>query len=238
MAKWHTEWKVLPHGQIVELESNLWWVQGSLPGMSLKRVMTIVRLNDGRLVIHNAIALNEEAMQRLQAWGRPTYMIVPNGAHRLDALAYKTRFPELTVVAPKGSRSLIEQAVAVDMTYEEFPVDETVRFETLAGVNEAEGAMFVRSAGGTTVVLNDAVFNMDRKRDPLGFLFTTVLGSAPGPRVSRLAKLLFIKDKAAFRADLLRLAAMPDLHRLVVAHEKVASGPAAAEALKRAATYV
>lgn len=238
MAKWHLEWKVLPHGQIVELESNLWWAQGSLPGMSLKRAMTIVRLGDGRLVIHNAIALNEEAMRRLEAWGKPAYLVVPNGGHRLDAFVFKKRYPELTVVAPRGSRAQVEQAVQVDMTYEEFPTDETVRFETLAGVNETEGAMLVRSSGGTIVVLNDAVFNMDRKRDPLGFFFTTVLGSAPGPRVSRLAKLMFIKDKAALRSNLERLAAIPDLNRLVVAHEKVASGPAAADALRRAATYL
>ena len=98
--------------------------------------------------------------------------------------------------------------------------------------------MFVRSPDGVTIVLSDIVFNMDRKRDPLGFLFTTLLGSAPGPRVSRLAKLLYIKDKPALRSDLERLARTPDLQRLVVAHEKVASGPGAAEALRTAATYL
>jgi hypothetical protein len=88
------------------------------------------------------------------------------------------------------------------------------------------------------VVLNDAVFNMDKKRDPLGYLFTTVFGSAPGPRVSRLAKLLFIKDKAALRQDLERYARTPKLVRLIVAHEKVASGLEAARALNQAATYL
>jgi hypothetical protein len=78
----------------------------------------------------------------------------------------------------------------------------------------------------------------DRKKDPLGWFFTTVLGSAPGPRVSRLVKLLFVKDRKALRAELERLAAIPDLVRLIVAHEKVASGGEAASALRRAATYL
>ena len=82
------------------------------------------------------------------------------------------------------------------------------------------------------------MFNMDRKRDPLGFLFTTAFGSAPGPRVSRLAKLVFIKDKRALRADFERYAALPNLTRLFVAHEKVASGADARQALLRAATYL
>ena len=98
--------------------------------------------------------------------------------------------------------------------------------------------MLVRSSDGVTVVLNDAVFNMDRKRDPLGFFFTTILGSAPGPRVSRLVKLFYVKDKRALREDLERFAEHPDLVRLVVAHEKVANGPDAARALRTAATYL
>jgi len=238
MAKANGDWKVLPHGPIEKLADNLWWVQGSLPGMSLKRTMTVVRFSDGRLLIHNAIALDEGSMRKLEDWGSPTFLVVPNGGHRLDAPAFKKRYPALQVVAPRGSRARIEEVVPVDLTYDQFPAEDTVRFETLHGVKEAEGAMIVRSADGVTVVLNDAVFNMDRKRDPLGFFFTTLLGSAPGPRVSRLAKLIYVKDKPALRSDLERFAQIPDLQRLVVAHEKVASGPSAAAALRTAATYL
>lgn len=238
MPKAHNDWKVLPHGPIERLSENIWWVQGSLPGMSLKRTMTIVRLADGRLVIHNAIALDEANMKQVEAWGSPAFLVIPNGGHRLDAPAFKKRYPAVRVVAPRGSRARIEEVLRVDLSYEEFPQDEVVRFETLHGVGDTEGAMLVRSADGVTVVLNDAVFNMDRKRDPLGFFFTTILGSAPGPRVSRLAKLVFIKDKKALRSDLERFAAIPDLQRLVVAHEKVAQGPSASEALKKAAGYL
>jgi hypothetical protein len=98
--------------------------------------------------------------------------------------------------------------------------------------------MLVRSSDGTSVVLNDVMFNMDRKKDPLGFFFTTLLGSAPGPRVSRLARLVFVKDKAALRSEFERLAAIADLVRVIVAHEKVASGPDARAALLKAATYL
>lgn len=238
MAKTNSEWKVLEHGPIERLAENLWWVQGTLPGMSLKRSMVIVRLNDGRLVIHNGIALELSAMNEIEGWGRPAVLIVPNGGHRLDAPAYKARYPALTVLCPKGSRARVEEVVRVDGTYEDFPADESVRFETLHGVADAEGAMIVRSADGETVVLNDAMFNMDRKRDPLGLFFTTLLGSAPGPRVSRLAKLLFIKDKQALRQDFGRFAELPNLTRLIVAHEKVAKGLDAREALRTAMTYL
>ena len=83
----------------------------------------------------------------------------------------------------------------MDGTYEDFPGDDAVRLETLHGVKEAEGALLVRSEDGTTVVLNDVVFNMDRKKDPLGWLFTTIMGSAPGPRISRMSKWMLIQDR-------------------------------------------
>jgi hypothetical protein len=238
MPNANTEWKVLPHQPIEKLAANLWRVQGSLPGMSLKRTMVIVRLQDGRLVIHNGIALDAAAMEQIEGWGQPAFLIVPNGGHRLDAAAYKARYPKLKVLCPRGSRERIEQVITVDGTYEDFPADEAVRFEMLHGIADTEGAMIVRSEDGDSVVLNDVMFNMDRKRDPLGFFFTTLLGSAPGPRVSRLAKLLYVKDKKALRQDFSRYAELPSLTRVIVAHEKVASGAAARDALRSAMRYL
>ena len=141
------------------------------------------------------------------------------------------------MLAPRGARAKIAPVLLVDGALEEFPAGGAVRFEPLQGIADREGVMLVESPDGVTVVLGDVVFNMDRKRDPLGFLFTTLMGSAPGPRVSRLARALLVKDRAALRRDLERLAATPRLVRLVVAHEKVASGPDAAAALRQAATY-
>lgn len=234
MAK--TVWKVHSHGPIQKLADNLWWVQGSLPGMSLKRVMVVAKMADRRLVIHSGIALEERAMKELEAWGTPAFIVVPNRYHRMDAPAYKQRYPATQVVAPRGARKRVEEVVPVDLTYEEFPRDDAVQFETLDGVRDEEGAMLVTSSDGVSVVLNDVVMNMDRKKDLPGYLLTTIMGSAPGPRVSRLSKLVLVKHKPALRAHLERLAAQPGLIRLIVAHEKIASGPDAAEALRRAAS--
>lgn len=238
MAKASGEWKVRAHGPLLTLADNLLWAQGSLPGMSLKRTMVVVRLNDAKLVIHNGIALDAPQMAELERFGTPAFLIVPSAIHRLDAPAYKQRYPALRVFAPKGSRKGVEELVAVDGVYEEFPHSEVLRLETLNGVGGAEGALIVQSNDGVSVVLNDCMFNMDRKRDPLGFLFTTVMGSAPGPRVSRLAKMTLVKDKKALRADFERFAALPNLVRVIVAHEKVASGADARASLLQAASYL
>lgn len=239
MAAAHDGWKVLRHGPIEHLADNLWRATGALPGMSLERTMVVARLRSGALVIHSPIALDEASMRELEAWGAPAFIVAPNGGHRLDAPAYKRRYPAARVVCPRGSRARVEEVVPVELTYEEFPTDDdSVRLETLRGVGQTEGAMIVRSIDGVTVVINDSMMNMDAKKDLLGWLFTTALGSAPGPRVSRVAKLLWVKDRAALRADFERLAATPGLVRLIVSHEKVSHGPDAAAALRQAATYL
>lgn len=35
--------------------------------------MTLIRLEDGRLVIHNGIALEEEEMRRIEEWGQTAF---------------------------------------------------------------------------------------------------------------------------------------------------------------------
>src|SRR4051812_28213040 len=94
------DWLVLPHEPIQELTENLWRVEGELPHFSMKRVMSVVRLQDGRLLIHSAIALDEAEMKRLEAWGTPAILLIPHGRHRMDAARYKKRYPGLRVFAP------------------------------------------------------------------------------------------------------------------------------------------
>jgi hypothetical protein len=238
MAKAHTSWTVLRHGPIERLSDNLWRVKGALPGMSLERVMTVVRRADGSLLLHSPIALAEPQQAELEALGPIAVLVVPNAGHRLDSPAYKQRYPQAVVFCPPGGRQRIEEVIRVDGTYRDYADDEVVRFEVLDGVDEAEGALIIRSPDGLSLVLNDVVMNMDKKRDLLGYLFTTVLGSAPGPRVSRLVRLVYVKHQPALRAHLERLAALPNLVRLIVSHENVAHGPEAAAALRQAATYL
>lgn len=238
MTTTNSAWNVLEHGSVEQLSENLWWVQGTIPKMSLKRVMTVAKMQDSRLVLHSPIALSGSEMQQLEQWGSPGFILVPSGYHRMDAPAYKARYPLATVLAPRGSRSKVQEVLDVAGDYEAFPNDGAVRLSTLPGVSEREGVMLVESNDGVTVVLNDVVMNMDRKSDVLGFLFTTLLGSAPGPRVSRLTKLVLVQDKKALRAELERLAALPRLVRLIVSHEKVAHGSEAAQALRMAASYL
>ena len=89
--------------------------------------------------------------------------------------------------------------------------------------------MLVRSPDGLTLVLNDAVFNMPHVPGFTGWILRNLTRSTGGPRVSRVSKLFMVKDRAAFRAHLLRLADTPALRRVIVSHHQmVVDDPAGA----------
>jgi len=223
MAKAHTTWTVLPHDPIEKLSDRLWRVEGVSGPM--RRVMAVARRTDGTLVIHNAIALSDAEMAELDAWGKVSVLVVPNGYHRMDARIFKDRYPNARVLCPAGTRKRVEQVVPVDGTYEDFasggPADPAVELVTLDGTKQREGVMLVHDDAGTSVVINDAVFNMPHLSGFTGFVLRRITGSSGGPRVSRVAKWLVVADRAAFRAHLERLAQIPDLRRILVSHHQI-----------------
>lgn len=225
MAKAHTTWKVLPHGAIEKLSERVWRVEGALPNMPLKRVMTVAKRSDGSLVVHNAIPLGDAEMAELAAWGKVALIVVPNGYHRLDARVFHDRFPEARVICPAGARKKVEEVVPVSGTYDEEPADPVVRFETLQGTRGGEGAMIIVDGGGTTLVLNDLVFNMPHAPGFSGFVLRRLAGSSGGPKMSRIARWFIARDKPALKTHLEKLAGLPQLRRVIVSHHQVIEQP-------------
>jgi hypothetical protein len=237
MPKAYDRWRVLPHKPIEKLSENLWRVQGKLEGVALNRVMTIARMGDGKLVIHSAIALDEDEMKEIEALGEPAFMIVPNGYHRLDARVYHERYPNMRVVAPAGSRKKVEQVVPVDLDIDAFPSDDNVQLAYIDGIGEIEGVMLVRSDDSATLVFNDLLFNIPKHGKGIaGFIFRYITRSTGGPRVSNVLRWFVVKDASALRRNLERLADTPDLQRIIVSHHAMIDDDAAGTLRRVAAT--
>src|SRR5688572_26585926 len=141
MAKAFQEWCVLPHTPIEKLSDTVWTVEGTMPNGTTKRRMSLIRLADGRLITHNAIALEEELMAEVTAFGTPAAILVPNGFHRQDAKIMKDRFPDAKVYCPGAAKKAVSQVVPVDGSYADAPQDATVRVRHLDGVKEKEGVV-------------------------------------------------------------------------------------------------
>lgn len=214
MAKAFHTWTVLPHGPIEKLTENLWTVGGTMPDGRTRRVMTLARKSSGDVVIHNAIALDENEMKAVEAFGNLESMIVPNSFHRQDASIFKQRYGSLRVISPRGAMKKVAAVVPVDAHYDDIARDEHVSIEHLRGLKDGEGVMRVKSSTGTSLVFNDAVMNMPRMPFPAGF-FLHPTGKPAFPRVMGW---FLLRDREAFAAHLEELAAIPDLERVIVSH--------------------
>lgn len=208
-------WRVRPHGVLETVTSSIRTVTGLLrmPLTTLERRMTVVRLVDGRLVIYSAIALADPQMRELEAFGSPAFLVVPNHLHRLDACAWKQRYPSLCVVAPSGSRASVEELVPVDTTSPDFGQD-SVRFVELEGTGSREAALEVHEAGTITLVLNDIVGNLPSS---YGLVLRAMGFAGKQPRVPRIVKRVLVKDQAALRTRFEQWAKLP-VRRLLVSH--------------------
>jgi hypothetical protein len=222
MTKLHQHWTVLPHGKLTPIDEGILTVVGQIrmPLMNFPRRMTVVRLRDGRLVIWSAIALDETEMATLEAAGRPAFLVVPNDEHRLDAKAWKERYPQLAVVAPEGARDKVAEAVPVDTTAPDFD-DPDVRFLAVPGTRGHEAALVVRRPDGTTLVLNDLVANIHNESGFSGWLLRLMGLAGETAHIPRRVELLMVKDTNDVRGQLLRWASDATLQRVIVSHGDV-----------------
>ena len=217
-------WSPLPHRPLTQLAENLWTLEADLPRGSLKRVMTIVKQHNGKLLLHNGIAVAPPTLAQLEQLGEPEYLIVPNGWHRLDCSAYKQRFPELRVFCPQGALSSVQKVVSVAGTLEDLPIDISIRCQHLPGTKEREGFVLVQSSDGASLIFNDLIFNQPHFAGVEGLVFR-LLGSTGGPRITNIARLALVRDKKAVREFLQRMSLVEGLRRIIVSHGAMMTDP-------------
>ena len=213
------DWTVLPHDPPARVTDDILTVVGEIemPLMTLPRRMTVVRLADGRLVVFNAIALDEAEMGRLEAFGAPAFLIVPNDHHRMDAKIWKERYPALVVIAPPGAREAVEEVVPVDSTAPDFG-DPSVRLVIVPGTGGREAALEVRRPGGLTLVVNDVIGNVRDAHGFGGWLLKRMGFAGEEPHLPAPVRFNMVEDKQALRGQFLAWANDPALRRILVSH--------------------
>jgi hypothetical protein len=236
MAKPFKQWTVLPHGRVKQIDDNVLSVTGVLnmpPMGEVDRRMTVVRLSNGMLVIYSAIALDEAEMRALEDFGAPAFLIVPNAIHRMDAGIWKERYPLMRVIAPAGAREKVEEVVHVDACEIDFG-DPNVRFITVPGTGAREAALLVDTPSGTTLVINDLIFDLRNRPGLMGWVFKKVGMTGDEPHMPPIIEKRQVKDKEALSMQLERWADLPRLQRIVISHGEIIADDAA-QVLRRVA---
>jgi hypothetical protein len=204
------------------LEDRILTVTGTvkMPIGTFERRMTVVQLADRTLVIYSPIALAESAMVRLEAFGRPAFLVVPGSHHRVDAKIWKDRYPTAAVIAAAGAREAVEEVVPVDSTEPDFG-DASVHFHTVPGTSKDESALTVATDNGTTLILNDILANVQNAKGLDGVIARVFGFAGKKPQIPLPEKLSILDDKAALAAQFSAWATDPGLKRIVVSHGEI-----------------
>jgi hypothetical protein len=84
--------------RIWTLDRPLWFA-----GVRLRSRTTVVRLDDGSLLLHSPAPPTDALSEELRARGVVRWLVVPNRWHHLGAPAAAARFPEAKVVGPASA---------------------------------------------------------------------------------------------------------------------------------------
>jgi hypothetical protein len=228
-------WTVLPHGPLTEVDESIWTVVGEIhmPLGEFPRRMTVVRLTDGRLIIYSAIALAEDEMAGLEALGTPAFLIVPCERHRLDAPAWKDRYPAIRVIAPPGAADKVSEVVTVDASSANFG-DPKVQWVEVAGTGGHEAALEVTTPAGVTLIVNEIIGDIHGVHGIKGWLLRLMGFAGDEPHVPVGPKLQFAKSRADLAAQMRRWAELPGLQRIIVSHGDIIEDDPQAVLLKLA----
>lgn len=223
------EHRIFPHGPLEEIAEGAWLVRGGLP-MPITRNMVVVRLANGDLLIHSAVALDEAGMAKLTLLGRPNWLIVPSLSHQMDAPFYKSRYPQAKVVAPAAILAPLAAKVAVSGSVEDHLPGIGVRLHQVPGLKLVEYVYEVAlPKGGRMLIVNDALGHGKIGAAGLaGSLFNLAGAPAGKADVPRLFRMMFTNDLAAVRAFFAKLGETADLRLLTVSHGEPIGGDVAA----------
>jgi hypothetical protein len=224
-------WQVMPGNRLEKLEENFWAVSGPVPGSpAMPRRMGIVKRSDGKLLFINGLPVDDATLAEIRGFGEPAFMIVPHAFHVIDGPAFQEKLG-LKLYCPAGQVEAVrKRGCRVDGALEALPPDPSCAIEETAGLKNHDPVVLVRSGGRVSLFIDDAFTNV-----PKAPFMLTLMGFGGGPKVPRLVRLFFMKDKKALRAQLERLAETPGLSRIVPCHgDLIESDPAAA--LRQAAS--
>jgi hypothetical protein len=210
-------------GDLVAVTEGVWAAEKhvTMPGgVHMPARMTVIRLADGRLVLHSPVALDDALAREIEALGSPAWIVLPNRMHHLFAPACAARFPSARVLAAPGLREKIP-ALRVDEVLAEGKPEAfggEIEAVIIEGAPEMNEVVFLHRPSRTLVV-SDLLFNITR---PEG-LATKVLLTLVGTR-GKLAKSRlwwrFTKDRAAWDASVKKALAW-DFDRVIMAHGDV-----------------
>ena len=205
------------------MTEGIWCAGGDLTmpgGMHFGLRMSVIRLKDGRLVLHSPIAIDDGLAEEIEELGTVAHIIAPNCFHYLHVNAAARRYPKARVYAAPGLKEKRPRLTIHETLGPAAPVHWSEEMDQLIieGAPRMNEVVFFHRASKTLIV-TDLVFNIHEAK---GWVTGIVLRTA---RVykrlgqSRLWR-FFTKDRSAAGVKVAQMMTF-DFQRVIMAHGRI-----------------
>ena len=204
------------------LDEDIWIADASLRfgGIEVGARMTVVRLPDGRILLHSPIAASDALVGGIEKLGPVAFLVAPNRVHHLYVAEWTRACPDAALfVAPGLDTKRPDLAIAGVLGDSPEPgwaavLDQVV----LRGIPFTNEVVFFHRPTAT-LIATDLAFNVGPSSPFATRLFFHLLRTYDRLSPTFLERFL-VRDRPAFRAALERILAWP-FERVVVAHGDV-----------------
>lgn len=179
--------------------------------------MTVIRLGNGKLVLHSPTPLTAELKQAIFERGPVGYIIAPSLYHDLWLEPYQMEYPQALLAAVPGFAK-VQPMLTIRHTLESsdhFCSEPDMAVLLVEGMPKLNEAVFLHRPSRTLIVA-DLAFNLCSKCNTWNSIFRRLVGAHQGFGPDYIIKLM-IKDKAATRASIDKILQW-DFDRIVVGH--------------------
>ena len=186
-------------------------------GIDFKRNVTLLRIADGRVVVHSTAPFTEQDIVAIRRFGEPGWLVEATLMHDTFAKEGRKALQNIPYLAPDGFVEATEvQAESLSAPPQEW--DGEIDVLRIDGVRMNEHALFHRRS--RTLVVADLFFSFPQETSGWPRFFIRHVMRLPRLfGISALYRLLVIRDKEAFARSMRALLAF-DFERLVVAHSE------------------
>lgn len=225
--------------ELDEPSEGLWtFSQGlTVMGAEIGARMTVVRLEDGGLLVHSPIRWTAELGRRLDALGPVRHVLAPNRDHVLFVREFADRYPGARIYAALGVKKKVSGVRFEEPDWAAHGTEpwgselEALRFRSSSDLQEI--VLFHRAT--RTLISADLAFNIQSSEGRVSRLLLRLNDSYQSFGPSRVCR-MHITEPAMARADLDTILAIAP-SRLVVSHGEILHSGAEA-ALRRAYAWL
>ncbi|MBD3884541.1 DUF4336 domain-containing protein [Phormidium tenue FACHB-886] len=211
------------------IDTDLWVAEQPLKyfGLEVGTRMTVIRLNQNRLVIIAPIQPQNDVVDQLNQLGNVSDIISPNLYHHLFLSQFKQRYPNAKLWATSGLQNkrpdlLIDKILSdrITQSFDGLEAAQITGFNTL----DIQGYMPLNEwvffhAKSRTLIITDLAFHFDRRSSLSAQLISKVFGGYQQLRPSLFEKIV-TKDKEQVRQSLQPIFAW-DFERVIMAHGSI-----------------